>query len=490
MNDPFQLQHIDIEEASLLELQAAMEQGRLTSRALTMAYLSRIARYDQDGPRINSILEINPDAIFIAEALDAERRRQGSRGPLHGIPILVKDNIETGDKMRTSAGALALAQHVGSKDAYLIRRLREAGAVLLGKTNLTEWANAVSSSMWAGYSSRGGQVAHPYGDYFAGGSSTGSAAAVAMSFATAAVGTETSASILSPAIQMSIVGIKPTVGLISRSGVIPFSYSQDTAGPMARTVSDAAVLLGALAGRDEDDPATWRNGNGDDKLDYAAFLDKDGLRGARIGVYREVPDDVRESGEYDEELFNQAVSELREAGAEVTDAIEIPSFHGPWRWNKMNLEFKHGVDNYLRRLPAHMPVHSLSELIEWNAAHADQALKYGQDLLIYREELAEPLKNKDYILESLMDLHLAQDQGIDYAIGRYRLDAILFPSYIGADLSAKAGYPSIAVPAGYRANGRPFGITFTGTAFSEPSLIRLAYSFEQRTKHRKKPSIT
>jgi amidase len=484
MKDPFKLMNLDIEEASIFELQDAMEQGKFTSKELVFCYLSRIAKYDQDGPHINSIMEINPDAIFIAEALDLERQRKGSRGPLHGIPILVKDNIETGDKMRTSAGALALAQHVSTEDAFLIQRLRESGAIILGKTNMTEWANGVSSTMWAGYSSMGGQVAHPYGDFFVGGSSTGSAAAAAMSFSAAAIGTETSASILSPAIQMSIVGIKPTVGLISRSGLIPFSYSQDTAGPMARTVSDAAVLLSALVGRDERDPATWRNDH--TIQDYTAFLDKEGLQGARIGIYCE-PDYVRESGEYDEELFHQAVSELIKAGAEVVENIDIPSFHGPWQWNKMNLEFKHGVENYLQRLPAHMPIHSLSELIDWNVEHADKALKYGQDMLHLREGLTNPLKNKDYILESIMDLFLAQNEGIDYAINRYQLDAIMFPAYIGADICAKAGYPSIAIPAGYGSNGRPFGVTFAGKAFTEPSLIRIAYSFEQTTKLRKKP---
>ncbi|MRN52440.1 amidase family protein [Paenibacillus monticola] len=482
--DLFKL-NIDVEDASILELQDAMENGKITSRELFFFYLSRIAIYDQDGPYINSIMEMNPDAIFIAEALDLERQRKGSRGPLHGIPILVKDNIETGDKMRTSAGALALAQHVSTEDAFLIRRLRESGAIILGKTNMTEWANGVSSTMWAGYSSKGGQVAHPYGDFFVGGSSTGSAAAVAMSFAAAAIGTETSASILSPAIQMSIVGIKPTVGLISRSGLIPFSYSQDTAGPVARTVSDAAVLLSALVGRDEQDPATWRNES--NIQDYTAFLDKEGLHGVRIGVFCEVPNYVRESGEYDEALFNQAVSALSKAGAEVVENIDIPSFHGPWKWNKMNLEFKHGVENYLQRLPAQLPIHSLSELIDWNVEHADKALKYGQDLLEFREGLTDPLKNKDYIMESIMDLYLAQNEGIDYAINRNQLDAIMFPAYIGADICARAGYPSIAIPAGYRANGRPFGITFAGKAFTEPTLIRIAYSFEQITKFRKKP---
>lgn len=489
MNDPFQIKSIDIEEASIFELQEAMELGKITSRELVLYYLSRMAMYDQDGPHINAIIEINPDAIFIAEALDLERTRKGSRGTLHGIPILVKDNIETGDKMRTSAGTLALAQHVSKEDAFLIGLLREAGAVIMGKTNMTELANGVSSSMWAGYSSKGGQVTHPYGDFFVGGSSTGSAAAVAMNFAAAAIGTETSASILSPAVQMSIVGIKPTVGLISRSGIIPFSYSQDTPGPMARTVADAVVMLDALVGRDERDPATWRGEKNPEEQNYAAFLDKEGLRGARIGVFCEVPDHVRDSGEYDEALFNQVVSELVEGGAEVVKQIDIPSFHGPWQWNKINLEFKHGMDNYLQNLPSHMSIHSLSELIKWNKDHAERALKYGQDSLEYRESLINPLKDKDYILESIMDLYLAQNQGVDYAVDQYQLDAIIFPGYIGADLCARAGYPSIAVPAGYRDNGRSFGITFAGKAFSEATLIRIAYSFEQRTKHRRKPDL-
>lgn len=497
MTTAYPLPNLQLEEASIAELQLAMEEGRLTSRDLVLAYLSRIAAYDKVGPRINAILEINPDAIFIAESLDAERARAGGRGALHGIPVLLKDNIETGDNMRTSAGSLALEQHVCDRDAFLMQRLREAGAVILGKTNMTEWANGMSSTMWAGYSSRGGQVAHPYGDYFAGGSSTGSAAAAAMNFAAAAVGTETSASILSPAVQMSIVGIKPTVGLISRTGVIPFTYSQNTAGPMARTVADAAALLNGLIGRDEQDPATWRDagsiadpGSGSAAMrDYTAYLDEEGLRGARIGVFSEVPEHARNGGEFDESLFSQAIRDMKEAGAEVVEAIRIPSFHGPWKWNKMNLEFKHAIDNYLHRLPAHMPVHSLAELIRWNEAHAEKALKYGQDALEYREGLVNPLGGSDYALESVLDLRRAQNDGIDYALREHRLDAILFPAYIGADLSAKAGYPSIAVPAGYQANGRPFGITFAGTAFSEPALIRIAYAYEQRTKHRVKPEI-
>lgn len=487
MTNPFIIDSIDMDNATIVDLQSAMEKGLLSSRQLVLYYLSRIALYDQDGPQINAMLEINPDAIFIAEALDLERKQKGSRGPLHGIPIVVKDNIETGDKMHTSAGALALKEHVSAKDAFLITSLREAGAVILGKTNMTELANAVSSTMWAGYSSNGGQVAHPYGDFFTGGSSTGSAAAVAMNFATASIGTETSGSILSPAIQNSIVGIKPTVGLISRTGIIPFSYSQDTAGPMAKTVADTAVLLEALVARDEQDPATWRIDYESSNLKYSEFLDVAGLQGARIGVFCEVPQYVIESGEYDELLFKQAVSELIQAGAEVIEEINIPSFHGPWKWNKMNLEFKHGIDQYLHKLSSNIPVHSLSELIRWNEENADKALKYGQDQLVYRDQFDNPLKHKDYTWESIMDLYQSQLQGIDYALQQYQLDAILFPSYIGADISARAGYPSIAIPAGYRENGRPFGITFAGTAFSEATLIRIAYAFEQRTKLRQPP---
>ncbi len=488
---------LDPEEATILELQQAMENGSLTSRELVFYYLLRIARYDQDGPGINSVLEVNPDAIFIAEALDLERQSKGSRGLLHGIPILVKDNIETRDKMRTTAGAFALSRHVAQEDAFLIKRLREAGAVLLGKTNLTEWANGMSSTMWAGYSAIGGQVRHPYGDYFVGGSSTGSAAAAAMTFAAAAVGTETTGSILSPATQQSVVGIKPTVGLISRTGVVPFTYSQDTAGPMARTVTDAAVLLGALTGRDEEDPATWRNpanngnngnnDNNDNNVDYTAFLNKDGLRGARIGVFREVP--KGDLSAYDENLFSEAIETLRQRGAEVIESIEIPSFDGPWQWNKLNLEFQHSINHYLQKLPAHAPVHSLDELIAWNEEHKDHALRYGQDMLQYRAGLSGALKNKDYMMESVSDLIQSQDRGIDYALKHDELDAILFPADVGSDLSARAGYPTVAVPAGYLANGQPFGITFAGTAFAEAKLISIAYSFEQATKLRKKPVV-
>lgn len=274
------------EELTIYEIQRAMENGEITSKELVMFYLHRIAKYDQKGPRLNSILEINPDAIFIAEGLDYERKTKGVRGPLHGIPVVLKDNIETGDSMHTSAGSIALENHMASNDAFLVQKLRKAGAVILGKANMTEFANGMSTEMWAGYSSRGGQVLNPYGDgsLFVGGSSSGSAVAVAANLTVLSVGTETDGSILSPATQNSVVGIKPTVGLISRKGIIPFTYSQDTAGPFARTVTDAALLLGAMSGVDEGDAATYKS-EGRIENDYSIYLDTAGLRGAKIGVF-------------------------------------------------------------------------------------------------------------------------------------------------------------------------------------------------------------
>lgn len=488
MEHIIKLENLINEEATILELQDAIHKGEVTSRELVMYYMYRIAMFDQSGPMINSIMEMNPDAIFIAEALDQERKLVGARSLLHGIPVLLKGNIETNDKMHTSAGALVLENHVSAKDAFLVQKLRKAGAIILGKTNMTEWANGMSTSMWAGYSSTGGQTKNPYGDYFPGGSSTGSAASVAANFSTVAVGTETSASILSPSVQNAIVGIKPTVGLVSRSGIIPWSYSQDTAGPMARTVTDAAILLGALSGKDESDPATWKYECSN--MDYTAFLDEEGLSKATIGIFRNISSEkYRDIGEYDEKLFNDAVAILKDSGANVIDEIEIPSFNRAWEYNKMNIEFKHSVENYLQSLPAHLPIHTLHELIEWNEQNTEKALKYGQDAIEFRSQLENQLKSQEYILESISDLYYSQNMGIDHALKKYGLDTILFPSYVGADLCAKAGYPSIAVPAGFQDNGRAFGITFAGTAFSEPILIRIAFAFEQKTKHRRMPDL-
>lgn len=480
------------EELTIKEIKEAFETGVLTSRELVMYYLYRIARYDQSGSKLNSILEINPDALFIAEGLDHERKTKGVRGPLHGIPVLLKDNIETKDNMHTSAGALALENHLSTKDAFLVEKLRKAGAVIIGKTNMTELANGMSTTMWAGYSSRGGQTLNPYGPgkFFVGGSSTGSAVAVAANLTVLAIGTETDASILSPAIQNSVVGIKPTVGLISRRGMIPFTYTQDTPGPFARTVTDAAILLGALTGVDQFDPATYKS-EGISCQDYTVFLDSEGLNGARIGVFTNASEDYyRDSGEYDEDLFKNAIQTVRNKGAEVFENIDIPSFHRDWSWGVPIYEMKHALGNYLSQLPSYMPVNSDKELIEFNTRNEEKALKYGQNMLDYREGLPHnTLANPEYLFAKLEDLYFSQEQGIDYALKKYNLDAILFPSYIGSTICAKAGYPSIAVPAGYKENGRPFGITFAGGAFSEGTLIKLAYSFEQSTKYRKSPPL-
>ncbi|MFJ7755388.1 amidase family protein [Peribacillus muralis] len=478
------------EELTIAEIQSALEKGDITSKELTMYYMFRIANFDQAGPKLNSILEVNPDALFIAEALDHERASKGIRGPLHGIPIVLKDNIETNDKMHTSAGTIALENYNSKEDAFLVKRLREAGAVILGKTNMTELANGMSDEMWAGYSSRGGQVLNPYGDanLYVGGSSSGSAVAAAANFTVLSVGTETDASILSPAITNSVVGIKPTIGLVSRRGIIPFTYSQDTAGPMARTVTDAAILLGALAGIDELDAATHKSA-GSLVSDYTEYLDRNGLRNAKIGVCNRAHDEFHASAEYDETLFYDVVRTLKDEGAIVIDDIDIPSFNREWSWAVSLYELKASLDHFLSKLPPHIPVHSITELIAFNKSMGGRALKYGQNKLENRESLTDTLRNPEYLNAKLEDIYFSQDQGIDFALKKYDLDAILFPSYIGSTICAKAGYPSIAMPAGFMKSGRPFGVTFAGTAYSEGVLLKVAYAFEQATKHRRTPNL-
>ncbi|KGR79948.1 amidase family protein [Ureibacillus manganicus] len=477
------------EELTIKEIQNAMNNGELTSKELVMYYLYRIAKYDQDGPKLNSILEINPDAIFIAETLDHERKLNGPRGILHGIPVLLKDNIETNDFMHTSAGSLALANYNSRDDAFLVKKLRKAGAVILGKTNMTEFANGMSSQMWAGYSSRGGQVLNPYSaSFFVGGSSSGSAVAVAANLTVLSVGTETDASILSPAINNSVVGIKPTVGLISRSGLIPFTYSQDTAGPFARNVTDAAILLGSMAGVDEVDVATHRSINRTVE-DYSVFLDPNGLKNSRIGVFTDVSNEFKSSDEFDEDLYQNVIETLKSEGAEVIEDIEIPSMNREWSYGVSLYELKHSLENFLSELPNNMPVHSISELIDFNKNNSEAALKYGQDKLENRAKLSNTLREPEYILSKLEDIYYAQEKGIDEVLNKYKLDAILLPSYVGSTICAKAGYPSIALPAGFRKDGRPFGITFASGAFNEGMLIKIGYAFEQVTQHRKKPIL-
>lgn len=477
-----------VEEATIPDLQQAMASNRFSSRDLVQYYLCKIAAYDKAGPAINAVLEVNPDALHIAEALDVERALHGPRGPLHGIPILLKDNIDTGDNMHTSAGSLALAHSRARQDAFVAQQLREAGAVILGKANLTEWANFMTENMPNGFSSRGGQVRNPYGPGVldTGGSSAGSGAAVTANFVTVAIGTETSGSILSPSSQHSLVGIKPTVGLVSRTGIIPISHSQDTAGPMARTVLDAAIVLGAIAGVDEADMAT-ETSRGRRTTDYTAFLDENGLRGARLGVPRAFFERLDESKQA---LMNAAIEQMRAAGAEIVDDVTIPGTKETSSIDVLVYEFKAALNAYLSKLGPSADVHSLAEVIAFNEAHPEVCLIHGQTLLTAAEATSGTLTEKAYLEARAKDWFYAREGGIDQVMEAHHLDALLFPANWGAALPAKAGYPSITVPAGYSTNdGEPVGITFSARAFSEPVLLRLAYAYEQATHHRVAPQL-
>lgn len=473
-------------EATIDDMQNKMASGELTSKQLVLMYLSRIADFDKSGPSINAILEINPDALHIAEALDAERNEQGPRGPLHGIPVLLKDNIDTHDKMHTSAGSLALEHSFAPEDSFVTSQLRKAGAVLLGKTNMTEWANFMAENMPTGYSSRGGQVLNPYGPqkFIVGGSSAGSGAAIAANFAAVAVGTETSGSILNPSGQNSLVGIKPTVGLISRRGIIPISHTQDTAGPMARTVKDAVYLLAALSGKDERDPVTLTNRN---VQDFQSALDINGLQGAKLGVPR---DSVYYDGLTDErrQMFEDSVEQLKKLGAEIKD-VEIPAATIDWGYDVLTYEFKPDLNAYLSQLHPSVKVRNLTQLIAFNKHHLERTLKYGQAVLLESEATSGTLTEKQYIQALEHDQYMSKEQGIDYTLNKYDVSALVFPHDHGSAIAAIAGYPSITVPAGYTTEGEPFGITFTGTAYSEATLIPLAYGFEQGTKVRKPPVL-
>ncbi|MFP7299147.1 amidase family protein [Neobacillus niacini] len=473
-----------IEEATITLMQEMMSNGELTSKELVMMYLHRISVYDKN---INSILEVNPDAIHIASALDAERKETGPRSALHGIPILIKDNIDTADKMHTSAGSLALKDSIALKDSYVAEQLRKAGAVILGKTNMTEWANFMANGMKSGYSSRGGQVLNPYGpDQFeVGGSSSGSGAAIAANLAAASIGTETSGSILNPACQNSLVGIKPTVGLISRKGIIPIAHTQDTAGPMARTVKDAAILLSALSGRDDEDQITKTNPHVE--KDFTEHLLKEGLKGKRIGIALE--GFIEMLSDEKQKIHHDAVAILEAAGAEVIEQIEIPSAKTEWAYDVLTYEFKPDLNAYLSNLHPAIPVRSLNDLIQFNKENEEVMLKYGQAVLLESEATSGSLTESAYVKALEFDQYLSTEQGIDYALKEFQLDMILFPNEEGSHISAKAGYPTIAVPAGYTSEGEPVGITFAGTAYSEPQLIEAAYAFEQLTKFRKAPVL-
>ncbi len=490
-------------EATISDLARAQAEGRLTARSLAEACLDRIAAVDTGGPRLNSVIELNPDALDIAAGLDAERAASGPRGPLHGIPVLIKDNIDTADRMHTTAGSLALADSVAPADAFLVARLRAAGAVILGKTNLSEWANFRSTRSTSGWSGRGGQTLNPYAlDRNPCGSSSGSAVAVAANLCAVAVGTETDGSIICPAKSCGIVGIKPTVGLVSRAGIIPISATQDTAGPMARTVADAAVLLGVLAGADERDAATHAS-RGRSSADYTVFLDPGALRGARLGVVRSMFGDNEHVGR----TIDAALEQMRALGAELVDPVEMPTqgqFDGD-EYTVLLYEFKHGLEAYLATLGPGAPVQSLAGLIAFNEAQAERELAYfGQEILILSEQKG-PLSTPEYLEALERCRRLSAAEGIDAVMDRHGLDALVASSggpafpidlvngdhYTGTGSStfaAVAGYPHITVPAG-QVFGLPLGLSFFGRAWSEPKLIALAHSFEQATRHRQAPGF-
>jgi amidase len=492
----------ELDEISISDLQDGMKSGKYTTRAIAEKYLARIEGIDKRGPAINSVIEINPDALALADTMDKERAAGKVRGPLHGIPILIKDNIDTADKMMTTAGSLALVGWKPPQDATVVEKLRAAGAVILGKTNLSEWANIRSSHSTSGWSGRGGLTRNPYAlDRNACGSSSGSGAAVAASLCAAAIGTETDGSIVCPASANGTVGIKPTVGLTSRTGIIPISHTQDGAGPMARTVRDAAILLGALAGMDRSDSATLAS-EGKALTDYTRFLDPAGLRGARIGVARKY---FGFSEEVDA-LMNTLLDEIKKQGATLVDPADIETF-GKFDESELTVllyELKADLNAYLARLGPNAPVHTLKDVIEFNDKNKDREMPYfGQDLFI-KAEGKGPLTEKEYV-EALEKNHkLARTEGIDALMEKHKLDAIVAPTagpacltdllngdhFTGgsSNAAAVAGYPNINVPAGF-IHGMPVGISFFGKAWSEPTLIKLAYAFEQATRLRKPPQF-
>lgn len=495
--EPFEL-----EEATIAQLQERLQTGKDTARSLAEKYLARIEAVDKRGPAVNSIMELNPDALAMAEALDEERRTHGARGPLHGIPILIKDNIDTADRMKTTAGSLALADSTPRQDAFVAQKLRQAGAVILGKTNLSEWANFRSSRSTSGWSARGGLTRSPYAlDRNACGSSTGSGVAVAANLCAAAIGTETDGSIVCPSSANSLVGIKPTLGLVSRSGIIPIAHSQDTAGPMARTVADAATVLGALTGVDPRDAAT-KPSRGKAQTDYTPFLDPNGLRGARLGVAR------KSFGFHDtvDQLMESAIDVMKQLGAIIIDPADIPTA-GQFDDSELEVllyEFKADLNSYLASLGPRAPVKSLKEIIEFNEKHRDREMPYfGQDLFI-KAEAKGPLTELVYRRALAKNHRLTRTLGIDAVMRKHRLDAMIAPTggppwmtdlingdhYSGgfSSAAAVAGYPHITVPAGY-VHGLPVGISFFGRAWSEPVLIKLAYAFEYATKHRRPPQF-
>jgi len=492
-----------LEESTIADLQQRMSAGSTSSRELVEQYISRIEAVDRSGPELHSIIEVNPDALAMATQMDTERKAGKVRGPLHGIPVVIKDNIATGDRMKTSAGSLALASATAPRDAFIVTRLREAGAVLIAKTNLSEWANFRSTHSSSGWSGRGGQTRNPYAlDRNPSGSSSGTGVAVAANLAAAGVGTETDGSIVSPSNVNGLVGIKPTVGLVSRTGIVPISHTQDTAGPMARSVADAAALLTVLAAPDPADSATAVRARV--QSDYTKALDRDGLRGARIGVVRKR---LFGSSPAADALANAAIEGMKARGAVIVDPADIPSLgqFDDSEFEAMLYEFKTDLPRFFEWWGPTAPVHSLDELIAFNNAHAADELRYfGQEILLMAAKKG-PLTDAAYRSALAKNHRLAGAEGIDLVMTRNRLDALVAPTggpawlidLVNGDggtasapgpstVAAVAGYPHITVPMGLD-HGLPLGLSFFGRAWSEATLIKLAYAYEQATRHRKPP---
>jgi len=489
-----------LDELTVQQLQEAMAAGRYTARRLVELYTERINAIDRNGPTLRSVIELNPDALSIADALDVERKNGRVRGPLHGVPVLIKDNIDTGDRMMTTAGSLALQGAPATRDAFIVKKLRAAGAVILGKTNLSEWANFRSTKSTSGWSGRGGQVNNPYAlDRNPCGSSSGTGAAIAANLAAIGVGTETDGSIVCPSGANALVGIKPTIGLVSRTGIIPISHSQDTAGPMTRTVSDAAALLAAIAGVDPDDRATV---SGRKVADYTAALKADGLKGARIGVARKK---YFGYSTLTDKLIDAAIADMKAQGAVIIDPADIPTAArlDDCEFEVLLYEFKADLNEYLASRTA-AAVHSLKDLIAFNERERAREMPFfGQEILISAEKKG-PLTSAAYRKALTTCGTRARTLGIDAVMTKFRLDALVAPTgspawptdlvngdhFIGASSTpaAVAGYPSVTVPAGF-AFGLPVGLSFIGRPWSEARLITLAYAYEQATRHRKPPTF-
>jgi amidase len=492
-----------LDEVTIAELQRDMVSGKRTAQSITRDYLERIESIDDRGPALHAVIEVNPDAMSIAKSLDDERKSRRARGPMHGIPVLIKDNIDTADRMMTTAGSYALEGSKPLQDATIAKRLRDAGAIILGKTNLSEWANFRSTHSSSGWSGRGGQTKNPYVlDRNPCGSSSGTGSGVSANLAAVGVGTETDGSIVCPSSINGLVGIKPTLGLVSRAGIIPIAHSQDTAGPMTRTVTDAAILLNALAGIDSRDSATSAS-RGKSSPDYTRFLDRNGLKGARLGIAREK---FFGYSDITDKLINDAIAVMKDRGAIIVDPANI-STAGKFddtEFEVLLYEFKADLNAYLKSLGPTAPVKSLADIIAFNEKDKAREMPWFAQEIMLQAEKKGPLTSKKYLDALARNHRMSRTEGIDAVMNKHRLDAIVAPTgnpawptdlvngdhFTGGSSTpaAVAGYPNINVPAGY-ASGLPVGISFFGRAWSEPKLIAIAFAYEQATRHRAAPKF-